>query len=172
MDAQTGPVDVLDVGDRARVGMRMALRLFGRAKVVALKAFFMQARGRTVRFWIPDFMQSVHLHTNIAAGTSIDAKPAGFAENVKSPQDARSMLAIVFKDGSPTLYRTLLNVSDEGAFERFTVGSALPAIAMSAVEKIEFMLPAHENPHFKATDSNGSVGRKWHAGGVSQKGNA
>jgi hypothetical protein len=102
----------------------------------------MQARGRTVRFWIPDFMQSVHLHTNIAAGTSIDAKPAGFAENVKSPQDARSMLAIVFKDGSPTLYRTLLNVSDEGAFERFTVGSALPAIAMSAVEKIEFMLPA------------------------------
>lgn len=31
---------------------------------------------------------------------------------------------------------------------------------------IEFMLPAHESAHFAPTDSTGSPGRKWHAGGA------
>lgn len=30
---------------------------------------------------------------------------------------------------------------------------------------IEFMLPAHDTPHFTPTDSTESPGRKWHAGG-------
>lgn len=31
---------------------------------------------------------------------------------------------------------------------------------------IEFMLPSHADAHFRATDSNESPGRKWHAGGA------
>jgi hypothetical protein len=30
---------------------------------------------------------------------------------------------------------------------------------------IEFMLPAHPEAHFEATDTNGSPGRKWQGGG-------
>lgn len=139
-DSETGPVDDTDVGDRARVGMRLNLTLFGRESVVALKAFLQSARGRGVRFWIPDFMKDIHLYDDIG-GTQIDAVHSGFTEYILGPQAARTIIGIVYKDGSPTVYREVTNVTDEGAFERFHLGTSLPSATMASIALVTFMMP-------------------------------
>lgn len=141
LDAETGPTEDTDVGDRARIGMRLNLTLFGRQDVVALKTFIQSARGRAVRFWIPDFMKDIHLYDDIG-GTQIDAVHSGFTQYILGPQASRSIIAVVYKDGSPTVYREVLNVTDEGDFERFYLGASLPSAPMGSVERVMFMLPA------------------------------
>ncbi len=141
LDSETGPIEDTDVGDRARIGMRLNLTMFGRQTVVAFKAFIQSARGRAVRFWIPDFMQGIHLYAPLG-GLTFDAQHSGFTEYVISPQSPRRLIAIVLKDGSPTIYRNILDVTDEGQFERFHLDASVPATAIHEVQRIMFMLPA------------------------------
>lgn len=140
-DTETGPVDVTDPGQRVRVGTRLSLALRGRENVYRFRQFIGNARGRAVRFWMPDWMQDIVPATDIP-GSHIDAVPAGFAEYIKVQQDARLMIGVEFKDGRPALYREITAVEEVGSVERFFVDPALPPVLQSEVARIMFVLPS------------------------------
>lgn len=140
-DSETGPVDVTDYGQRARVGTRLSLALRGRPDVYRFRQFINKARGRAVRFWMPDWMQDIIPAVDIA-GPYIDAVPAGFVDYIRTQQDARLMIGVEFLDGRPTLYREITNVVEVSGAERFAVDPALPPIEKSEVARIMFVLPS------------------------------
>lgn len=148
LDVGSTTPDVVDPGQRTRIGMRGALKLFGRQKVRAFRSFITMARGRTVRFWMPSMSHDVEPVGTIG-GTTFLAEPMGFSEFMEIPQDARVMLTIEFNDGRPPLYRKILSVEGLGADdapyrvlnERFTVDQAIPVVTRAEIERISFIMP-------------------------------
>jgi hypothetical protein len=140
LDNDTGMVEVTDPASRTRVGVRATVHTFGRRQMIAWRAFLQNARGRAVRFWFPDLVAHIYPVGDIS-GDYFDARDAGFTEYMKVPQDARLTLAVVFKDGRTPFYRTISTVERVGDYERFFLTIALPAITLTEIERITFVLP-------------------------------
>jgi hypothetical protein len=139
LDAQSGPIEITDVGERTVVGQRMGLKLFGRAQVYAFRQFLDACRGRAVSFMLPSFTAGIEPIATIAAGTTFDAKRAGFAAFMPTPQLARTQIRIERHSGDP-LVRTLIGVEEFSTYERFTVSEALPVITLDNIRRVIFMV--------------------------------
>lgn len=162
IDVATGIVDVTDPSGRARVGCKADVRLFGRERVWAFRAFAAMARGKAVRFWWPSGTHDVE-PVGVIGGATLDVAPAGFADWMTQPQDVRRMLGIVFNDGRPTLYRRVLGATSLGiAGDRLALDQPLPEMSRSAIERVMWMWPARfDQDGFElqhVTDSGKAVG--------------
>jgi hypothetical protein len=140
IDNETGMMEVVDPAQKTRLGTRFAVVLRGRDALYRFRQFIAKARGRAVRFWMPDWMQDI-IPAGDIQGAYIDAIPAGFSDYVRSYQDARQMIGVEFLDGRPTLFREVTQVSRVGQVERFVVNPALPPILKSDVARVMFVLP-------------------------------
>lgn len=149
LDVGTGPVLVVDPGERTRIGTSARLRLRGRGAVATYRSFMMQARGRAQRFWAPSMLQDIVPQGDLS-GLTFDAEPTGFSEWMLGPQEARVMLAVVFNDGAPPLYRTLVDVTPIGATvppfrpttDRFTVDTPFPPISAGRIARVQWVVPS------------------------------
>lgn len=140
-DVETGAVETIDPGQRDRTSTRVALTFTGRDETSAFRKFLAAARGKAVRFWAPSFTGDI-IPVGSIEGLSFDALPSGFAEAFGMPQDSRKTIGIVFRDGRPTIYRTITSVAKFGGNERFYVDVPMPPIDKADVERIQFMLPS------------------------------
>jgi hypothetical protein len=144
LDNQVGPVHMTDLSNESRIGQRLTLLLRGRAAVFKYRRFIAKARGRALRFYMPTFTRDLEPIGDLG-GTYIECRPAGFARLVQTEQEARFMIGIVMRNGSPTVYRTVTNVleDDDGAVviaEQFHLNEALPVIALADVARIEWIV--------------------------------
>lgn len=143
LDNEVSPVEVSNPGNRAITNSRFSMLTRGREAYHALRQFVAAARGRAVRFYAPTFTRDVFLQSDLG-GFIFDARVTGFADTVGTTQDSRKTLAFVFDDGSPTLYRRILAVEQvpvaDGYVERFTVNEALPVIAKTMVNRVQFIV--------------------------------
>lgn len=140
-DVATGVTEVVDPGQRDRTSTRFDLTLTGREETTAFRKFISAARGKTVRFWAPSGTDDLTLVADIN-GSFIDAKKTGFAESFSVPQDSRMTLAIVFRDGRPTLYRAIESVTQLSDRERFQLSVGVPPVSRSEIERVQFMIPS------------------------------
>lgn len=140
-DNDVGLLDVLDIFAITRSNVRCSLTLFGRARLYAFRQFINMARGRAVRFWMPSNALDLVAKGNFS-GTTLDVELCGLSEYISRTQDIRSMLAVVFNNGSATLYRRIEDVEPISGGERLTLDSALPSILKANVERLMFVLPA------------------------------
>lgn len=149
LDMQGGVIDVTDPGGRAEISESMALKLFGRERVWAYRAFLHAARGRAVRFYTPSYTHDVQPTSNLG-GRFFNAKVNGFSQYMDVPQEARRIIGIVFHDGAPTVYRNLVGVTNiadalppySTIYERYEVDADLPPIALGDIERIMFVMPS------------------------------
>lgn len=116
--------------------------LRGRADIVSYRRFIDMATGRADRFYMPTRMQDIVPAGSTIGGAFLDAVPVGFPEVITSRQWARTIIAVVFNDGSPNIYRVITNVSRIGNVERFQFEVDLPAVNVSRIERIQFMVPS------------------------------
>lgn len=142
LDNTVGPVEHTEPGHRAQITMRSALVLRGRSDVVAFRRFIDMAGGRAGRFYMPTRMSDIQPVGTSVGGSTIDAVPAGFTEFIQTQQDARSLIAVVFNDGSPNFYRRVTDVQRVGNVERFTLEIGLPTASLDRVERLQFMVPS------------------------------
>lgn len=140
-ESEMGVREYVDPGERDRVGTKVMLRLFGRDNVLALRKFISAARGKAVKFWAPSFTDDLEPLGNIS-GSYFDVVDIGFSAAFIKPQQSRIMLAFVFDDGRPTLYRRLTSVVRTLTGERFFVDVPLPLIKREDLARINFMLPS------------------------------
>lgn len=148
-DNETSVPHTVDPGGRALVTTRVQSVFKGRGEVVALRRFIAAASGRVRRFWMPSLSRDVFPASDLS-GNTIIAHPTGLAEYIKSRQSARAMIAILFADGSPIIYREIVTVSQLGVTippyrptaEVLTLDADIPAIAVDAIERIQFMVPS------------------------------
>lgn len=145
MDNGSGPVIVSNPGNRAHVNSRFAMLTKGRQHLHLLRQFIAAAKGRAVRFYAPSFTRDIFPVDDIA-GISFDAEITGFSDVMEYPQWARRIIAIVFNDDSPTIYRTVVGVSEQdaigGRVERFVLDAELPPIPHTRIERIQFVVPS------------------------------
>jgi len=143
LDNSVGPVAYETPGDRPMLTMRSSLTLRGRANVVAFRRFIDQAGGRAGRFYMPTMMQDVlPADDSEISGLTFDAQPAGFVEYLGAKKDARCMLCFVFRNGGESIYRAVDQVLSFSGYERFVLESALPAVQVRDLERIQFMVPS------------------------------
>lgn len=142
MDNAVGPVEYRNPGDRALVTMRSTLTLRGRSNMVDFRRFIDRAAGRANRFYMPTRMADITPATQTVVGTFLDAVPAGYSEYGSRLQQSRSIIALVFKDGSPNIYRRISSVLRFGSVERFVLTAPLPSINRSRIERIQYMVPS------------------------------
>lgn len=140
-ESEMGVRNYTDPGERDRVGTRAALKLFGRDAVMSFRKFVAAARGKAVKFWAPSFTYDLE-PTGSISGSYFDAVDIGFSQVFVKPQESRIMLAFVFNDGRPTLYRKLTSVVKTLTAERFFVDVPLPPIKPVELSRINFMLPS------------------------------
>lgn len=145
MDNDSGPVLVSNPGNRAHVSSRFSVLARGRQHLYELRQFIAAAKGRAVRFYAPSFTADIYPLDDIS-GTYFDAEITGFSDAMEYPQWARKIIAIVFNDGSPTIYRSVIGVSEQdaigGRVERFVLDTALPSIPHTKIERIQFVVPS------------------------------
>lgn len=141
LDNDTGLFEVTDPGQKGRVAMRLGMSLFGRDQVYAFRQFIHRARGRAENFWMPSYTADVFA-TGDFSGDYIDVKNGGLVDYIESLQDAKTMLAVVFSDGRPSLYRRIVEIVEAGAVERIYLEGDLPSVTLSDVERLMFMIPA------------------------------
>lgn len=143
LDNQSGPVDLTDASNQARIGQKIAVLLRGRSQVFAFRRFLAAARGRAMRFYMPNHVSDLVPSGDIG-GAYLECKAAGFADIVQTDQAARHKIAIVRYSGSP-IYRnvtSVLRVNDGDAVvtERFYLDTPLPVVAPSNVRRIEWLV--------------------------------
>lgn len=149
LDFSAGVVDVTDPGNRAQVITTAAMKLFGRDAVYAYRQFLYAARGRLHRFYMPTFTADIFPVTDLG-GSQFDAEMNGFNEYMKEPQEARLIIAVDFKDGRPSVYRTIVNIDPVNqtvppyrqVAERFTVDQPMPPILKREIERVSFVVPS------------------------------
>lgn len=145
MDNDSGPVIVSNPGNRAHVNSRFSMLTMGRKNLYMLRQFIAAAKGRAVRFYAPSFTRDIEPKDDIE-GLYFDAELAGFSDTMGYPQWARRMIAVVFNDGAPTIYRTVVGVSEQdaigGRVERFVLDAPLPFIPHTKIERIQFVVPS------------------------------
>lgn len=148
-DFSTGVVTVTDPGDRAQISQSMALVFFSRADTWAYRSFLYNARGRARRFYVPTFMNDIEPLADLG-GLQFSAKPNGFSDYFEAPQEARRILGIDFKDGRPSIYRTINGIAPlagtlppfNPVAEVFLLSEPLPPIASKDIERINFVAPS------------------------------
>ena len=149
LDFSAGVVDVTDPGNRAQVITTAAMKLFGRDAVYAYRQFLYAARGRLHRFYMPTFTADIFPVTDLG-GSQFDAEMNGFNEYMKEPQEARLIIAVDFKDGRPSVYRTIVSIDPVNqtvppyrqVAERFTVDQPMPPILKREIERVSFVVPS------------------------------
>ena len=141
LDNETGVRTYFDSGERDRVGTRAALKLFGRETVLAFRKFVAAARGKAVKFWAPSFTLDLE-PTGSISGSHFDAVDIGFSDAFVKPQEARLMLAFMFADGRPTLYRRITAVVRTLTSERYFLDVPLPTIQVTELSRVNFMVPS------------------------------
>lgn len=149
IDAQGGVIDVVDPGDRAQIGTKIAAQFHGLARVYGFRQFLHAARGRAARFYMPTWTSDLE-PTGDLSGDSFDVKPMGITDYLAGPQEARRILAIQFHDGRPVVYRTIdtvgavkgLTVPFRTIAERIFVTETLPPINLADIERISFVVPS------------------------------
>lgn len=141
LDNETGVVDVFDPGERTRVTMKCGVTLRGRSSAIAFRQFLQKARGRAVRFWMPDLMSDVFPAGASIGGTYFDAADTQFSDRMVVPQDARRMLGFYFIDGRPAIYRSVTSVDRVGQYERYTLDRVLPPITVAELSRVGFVMP-------------------------------
>lgn len=150
LDFGSGVIDVTDPGDRAQISQSMQLKFFSRSEVWGFRAFLYNARGRARRFYMPSYTANVEMLGDFPGGDELEAKPNGFSEYFLSPQDARTTLAIDFKDSRPSIYRKIIGVSailsTTAPFvpvaEQFILEAPLSPILKREVARIGFLVPS------------------------------
>lgn len=142
LDTQTGVPEYVDPGQRVFVTQRSNLILRERRMVVDYRRFIDMAAGRANRFYMPTRMQDILPIGDTIGGSTLDALPTGFSEYMKVKQWARTVLALIFRDGSTTICRSIEDVMRVGNIERFILSSTLPTISVSSLERIQFMVPS------------------------------
>jgi hypothetical protein len=155
IDNQSGVPVTTDHGRFTNGLVSINLRLFGRIPAVGLRKFLQAARGRSVHFYAPTFMQDVMLVDDIPADAEdIIIMPQGFFNYMLRPQPMRIQLQFSFKNGSPSVYATIANVSPiyktdpdgsvstplQIAAERLTMTEPMPAIAMADLKRVSFVV--------------------------------
>lgn len=142
LDDGIGQVEYSNPGGRALITMRSALVLRGRKNVVDFRRFIDLAAGRANRFYMPTRMADITPTAASISGAFLDAVPAGYSDYEGTLQKARSIIAVVFKDGTPNIYRRIASVFRVGNVERFNLTAPLPAITASRIERIQYMVPS------------------------------
>jgi hypothetical protein len=147
LDSQVGPIQIVDPSDQARIVQRFSVMLKGREQTFAFRRFLAMARGRAVPFFTPTYMNDLIPVTTTISGTSIQCKLAGFASFMATYSQARTTIAIVFRDGTATIYRTVTTieiVTDEESIavaEQFNLaGDALAEIEVTSIKRIQWLV--------------------------------
>lgn len=141
LDNDYGPVDVQDFYSTTRVSVRCGLTIRGRANLFDFRQFIAMARGRAVRFWMPSMTQDMQPLGDFG-GSYVDMRDAGFAEYMARAQEARVMVAVIFKDGRPNVYRKIDFVQRVTGGERVYFTRQMPTVSLSDVERLMFIIPA------------------------------
>lgn len=141
IDSESGPVDIFDAGERTRVTMKCGLTLRGRSSTFSFRQFLQKARGRAIRFWMPDLMTDIYPVGPDLGGAYFDALDTGFSARMTFPQDARRVVGFYFLDGRPAVYRTITSASKVGQYDRFVLDRVLPPFAVSDLARVGFVMP-------------------------------
>ena len=144
-DVDTGKVEITDPGDTSRVVVKANITLFGRQALRSYRQFLAMARGKALRFWFPSGTHDLEPMGDIG-GVTLDVQPVGFSAWLKVPQEARVMLAFTFSDGRPSVYRKIVDVSQQSGFDRLTLESSVPAVERRFIERISYVLPVRFVP--------------------------
>lgn len=149
LDYQSGVVTRADPGNRAQVGTKIGIKLFGRDRVYRFRQFLGAARGMAVRFYMPTFLRDV-LPLGDIEGLTFQAEDVGLSSYLAGPQPARLLIAVVFADGRPQVYREIDTVASVTSglspfrviAEEITLTEPMPPIALHEIERIMFVQPA------------------------------
>lgn len=145
IDNGSGAVDVTDHGRYTTAVVQINVRLFGRSNAFSLRQFLQAARGQAMHFYAPTFMQDIELVDDIAANTvELEILPQGFVAAMLRPQPIRRQLAFQFNDGTPTIYRTIVDARETRhgltlESEILVLDAALPAIRLRELKRISFV---------------------------------
>lgn len=140
-DNMTALPSTVDPGQRAVVVTRTRSLIRGRAEMVRLRRFIQAARGRARRFWLPSFTLDIEPVSGIG-GKTFSVKKSGFPEYAKSVQSPRMFIAVVFADGSPTIYREVTSYGELTDTDVVEVDWKLPSVSLNDIERIQFISPA------------------------------
>ncbi len=140
LDNDTGLVDITNPSNRTRAVSRVPLTLIGREKVYSLRQFMAQSRGRLERFWFPSLTSDVHPVGNFSGGF-MDAKNSGAVDYFRTQPETRMMIAVVFKDRRPNVYRRVSDIVESFSGERYYFETDVPPITLSEVERVMFVMP-------------------------------
>lgn len=141
IDNGTGLIDITDPGQRTRVVTRVNLIHFGRRNVFAFRQFLTQARGRAERFWFPSQTYDIHAVADFS-GDYVDVRKAGLTDYMRTFQETRMMLGIVFKDKRPNVYRRIIDITSLSNSDRIFFERPLGQITLRDVERLMFVQPA------------------------------
>jgi hypothetical protein len=145
LDNASGAVAVTDHGRYTTTTVQTSLRLYGRANAFALRQFLQAARGQAQHFYSPTFMQDIEPVDDIAANTvELEIQSQGFVRSMLRPQPNRRQLAFQFRDGTPTIYRTIIDARENRhgltlGSETLVLDAALPAIRLDDLKRISFV---------------------------------
>lgn len=142
LDDEIGPVSYADPGDTPLISMRSSLLVRGRSDMIALRRFIDAAGGRAGRFYMPTLMHDLEPVADTISGTTLDCRRCGFTEYSNTVKTARSIIAVIFKNGTAPVYRTLTNAVMVDDVERLTLDEALPSISVADIERVQFMVPS------------------------------
>ena len=148
LDNETGVDILVDPGEVDRAQSRFSVRLLGREELTTFRQFLQSAHGRLARFWAPTYTLDIE-PTGSVGGSYFDAKPSGYWYAMRKAQDNRVMLAFIFKDGRPTIYRRIVDVAPlnaTGPFwkmtgERFFLHIPLPTFDAADLDRVTFVMP-------------------------------
>ncbi len=140
IDNTTGRIDVTDPGQRTRIITRAPLTIFGREQLFAFRQFVSESRGRLSRFWFPSLTADIHPLSDFS-GEVFEAKNTGAAEYMRTQQETRQMLAIVFRDKRPEVYRRITNIEQTPTSELYYLDRPLGSITLADVERVMLVHP-------------------------------
>lgn len=144
LDNSSGAVAVTDHGRYTTAVVQANLRLYGRANAFALRQFLQAARGQAVHFYAPTFNQDIEPLGDIEGGVELEIASQGFARSMLRPQPNRRQLVFQFRDGTPNLYRTIIDARENRhgltlESETLVFDAALPAIRLADLKRISFV---------------------------------
>lgn len=135
IDNDSGRIDVSEPGQRTRIISRVPLTIFGREQLFAFRQFVAESRGRLSRFWFPSLTADIHPLSDFS-GEVFEAKIAGAADYMRVQQETRQMLAIVFHDKRPAIYRRITNIEKTPSSELYYLDRPLGTISLVDVERV------------------------------------
>lgn len=141
LDYAPSPVQITHPGGQVRVIQRAAVLLRGRQDVAVFRSFLAAARGSAVRFYMPSFTHDVTPSAD-PVGNVFYAAPAGLSEYFNQPQQSVVILAVTFRDGRPSQYRTITSVVRDGDHELITLGADLSAVSRQDVGRVQLIVPS------------------------------